>query len=54
MGANIALLRYLYNISFDRKLHINEQAICSLYKFHNDSEQCATVGVLSSTVGRMG
>ena len=24
MGANIALLRYLYNISFDRKLHINE------------------------------
>ena len=50
MGANIALLRYLYNISFDRKLHINEQAICSLYKIHNDSEQFATVGVLRELI----
>ena len=25
MGANIALLRYFYDVSLDRKLHINEQ-----------------------------
>ena len=50
MGANIALLRYFYNISFDRKLHINEQAICSLYKIHNDSEPFATVGVLRELI----
>ena len=50
VGANIALLRYLYNISFDRKLHINGQAICSLYKIHNDSEQFATVGVLRELI----
>ena len=46
MGANIALLRYLYDVSFDRKLHVNEQSICNLYKIHSDSEQYATVGVL--------
>ena len=50
MGANIALLRYLYNISLDRTLHINEQAICSLYKILNDSEQFATVGVLKELI----
>ena len=46
----LSLLRYLYNISFDRKLHINELAICSLYKIHNDSEQFATVGVLRELI----
>ena len=46
MGANIALLRYYYEVSFDRKLHVNEQSICKLYKLHSESEQCATVGVL--------
>ena len=48
MGANIALLRYLYDVSFsfDMKLHVNGQSICNLYKIHSDSEQYATVGVL--------
>ena len=58
MGANIALLRYLYDNNnntvyllhaispFDRKRHVNEQAICNLYKIHSDSEQFAIVGVL--------
>ena len=47
MGANIALLRYYYyEVSFDMKLHANEQSICKLYKLHSDGEQCATVGVL--------
>ena len=27
MGANMLLLRYLYDVSFDRKLHVNEQSI---------------------------
>ena len=45
MGANIALLRYFYDVSFDMKLHVNEQFICNLYKLHSDSEQYATVGV---------
>ena len=46
MGANIARLRYLYYVSFDMKLHANEQSICNLYKLHNDNEEYATVGVL--------
>ena len=46
MGANIVLLRYCYDVSFDRKLHGNEQSICDLYKLHSDSEQCVTVDVL--------
>ena len=45
MYANIAILRYLYDASFDRKMHVNEQAICNLYMIHSDSEQFATVGV---------
>ena len=39
MGANIALLRHLYDVSIDSKLHVNEQTICNLYKLHNDNEQ---------------
>ena len=50
MGANIALLRYLYDVSFDRMLHVNEQSICNLYKIHGDSEQYATVGVLGDLI----
>ena len=50
MGANIALLRYLYYVSFDRKLHVNEQSICNLYKIHSDSEKYATVGVLGDLI----
>ena len=50
MGANIALLRYLYDVSFDRKLHVNEQSICNLYNIHSDSEQYATVGVLRDLI----
>ena len=50
MGANIALLRYLYDDSFDRRLHVNEQSICNLYKIHSDSEQYATVGVLRDLI----
>ena len=46
MGANIALLRYFYDVSFDRKLRINEQVICKVYKLPNESEQSATVGVM--------
>ena len=34
MGANIALLRYLYYVSFDMKLPVNEQSIRNLYKLH--------------------
>ena len=43
MDANIALLHYLYDVYFDRKLHVNEQCICKLYKLYSDSEQYATV-----------
>ena len=50
MGANIALLRYFYDVSFDRKLHVDEQSICNLYKIHSDSEQYATVGVLRDLI----
>ncbi len=50
MGANIALLRYLYDVSFDRKLHVNEQYICNVYKMPSDSEQYATVGVLRDLI----
>ena len=46
MGANIALLRYSYDVSFDRKLRINEQSICKVYKVPHESEQDATVGVM--------
>ena len=46
MGANIALLRYLYDVYFDRNLHVNEQSICKLYKLYSDSEPYAIVGVL--------
>ena len=46
VGANIALLRYFYDVSFDRKLRINEQYICKVYKLPNDSDQNATVGVM--------
>ncbi len=46
MGANIALLRYFYDVSFYRRLRIKEQYICKLYKLPNDSEQDATVGVM--------
>ena len=45
MGANIALLRYFYDVSFDRKLRIDEQALCNVYKLPNESEQDATIGV---------
>ena len=45
MGANIALLRYFYDVSFDRKLHINEQSICKVCKLPNESEQDA-LGVM--------
>ena len=34
MGANIALCNYLYYISFDMKLHVNEQSICNVYISH--------------------
>ena len=34
MGANIALFNYLYYISFDMKLHVNEQSICNVYISH--------------------
>ena len=34
MGANIALFNYLYYISFDMKLHVNEQSISNVYKSH--------------------
>ena len=54
MGANIALLRHLYDVSIDTKLHVNEQSetICNLYKLHNDNEQFlyATVGVLRDLI----
>ena len=50
MGANIALLRYLFDVSFDMKLHVNELSICNLYKLHNDNEQYATVGVLRDLI----
>ena len=50
MGANIALLRYLYDVSFDRKLLVNEQSICNFYKIHSDSERYATVGVLRDLI----
>ena len=39
MGANIALLRYFYDVSFDRKLRINEQSIYKVCKLHSESEQ---------------
>ena len=50
MGANIALLHHLYDVSIDTKLHVNEQTICNLYKLHNDNEQYATVGVLRDLI----
>ena len=50
MGAHIVVLRYLYDVYFDRKLHLNEQSICNLYKIHSDSEQYATVGVLRDLI----
>ena len=34
MGANIALFNYFYYISFDMKLHVNEQSICNVYISH--------------------
>ena len=43
---NIALLRYFYDVSFDRKLHVNGQSICEVYQLHSESEQYATVSVL--------
>ena len=46
MGANIALLRNLYDVYFDWKLRINEQSICKMYKLPNESEQDTTVGVM--------
>ena len=49
MGANIALLRHLYDVSIDSKLHVNDQTICNFYKF-NDNEQYATVGVLQDLI----
>ena len=45
MGANIALLRY-----FVRKLRINEQSICKVYKLPNTSEQHATVSVMRDSL----
>ena len=50
MGANIALLSNLYDVSIDMKLHVNEQTICNLYKLHNDNGQYATVGVLRDLI----
>ena len=38
--------RYFYALYFDRKLRINEQSICKVYKLPNDSEQDATIGVM--------
>ena len=49
MGANIALLRHLYDVSIDTKLPVNEQTICNVYKF-NDNEQYATVDVLRDLI----
>ena len=49
MGANIALLRHLYDVSIVTKLHDNEQTICNFYKF-NDDEQYATFGVLRDLI----
>ena len=49
MGANIALLRHLYDVSIDTKLHVNEQTICNVYKF-NYNEQYATVSVLRDLI----
>ena len=34
MGATIVLLNYFYDVSFDMKLHVNEQSICNLYISH--------------------
>ena len=45
MCANVALLRHFYDVSFDRKLRINEQSICKVCKLPNESEQDA-VGVM--------
>ena len=39
MCANVALLRYFHDVSFDRKLRINKQSICRVYKLHSESEQ---------------
>ena len=50
MGANIALLRHVYDVSIDTRLHVNEQTICNLYKLHNDNEQYATVGVMRDLI----
>ena len=50
IGAYIALLRYFYDVSFDRKLHVNEQSICNLYTLHSDVEQYATVAVLRDLI----
>ena len=49
MGANIAHLPHLYDVSIDTKLHVNEQNICNFYKF-NDNEQYATFGVLRDLI----
>ena len=49
MGANIALLRHLYDVFIDTKLHVNAQTICNFYKF-NDNEQYATLGVLRDLI----
>ena len=38
-------MRYFYDVSFDRKLRINEQSICKVCKLPNGSEQDA-VGVM--------
>ena len=40
------LLRYFYDVYFDRTLRINDQSICKVYKVPNESEQDATVGVM--------
>ena len=40
----------IYDVSFDGKLHVNEQSIYNLYKIHGDTEQYATVGVLRDLI----
>ena len=46
MGKNIALLHYYYDVSFARKLHVNDQSVCKLNKLHSDSGHWSTVSVL--------
>ena len=37
-------------LSFDMKLHVDEQSTCKLYKLHCDNEQYAAFGVLKDLI----